>query len=255
MLLGGPAPRLRAVFQRGGFGTRAVSEILAPLASPLRYPVPFYAALASFLVALGVAGQAGPAGLVDEQMLAALEEQYGPQARARASSLNQLLETLRGSDVPTQLVEINNFFNQFTYGDDIDVWGEEDYWATPFEFLGRSLGDCEDFVISKYFALRILGVEDRHLFLTYVKAVRQNVAHMVLTYHQAAGEVPLVLDNYDPRILPATERPDLVPVYSFNASSLFLSNSSAGLGTALPTDKVKNSKWDALLSTMKAEGP
>tara|TARA_Y100000588_G_scaffold358653_1_gene417011 strand:+ start:1133 stop:1435 length:303 start_codon:yes stop_codon:yes gene_type:complete len=96
-----------------------------------------------------------------------------------------------------------------------------------------------------------LGIEDKHLFLTYVKAIKQNVAHMVLTYHSEPGSIPLVLDNYNPVILPASARLDLVPVYSFNAESLFLSNPSAGLDQSLPTDKIKNSKWDALLSSMK----
>ncbi len=112
-------------------------------------------------------------------------------------------------------------------------------------------GDCEDFVVGKYFTLRALGIEDKHLFLTYVKAIKQNVAHMVLTYHSEPGSIPLVLDNYNPVILPASARLDLVPVYSFNAESLFLSNPSAGLDQSLPTDKIKNSKWDALLSSMK----
>ena len=61
----------------------------------------------------------------------------------------------------------------------------------------------------------------------------------------------LVLDNYDLRILSADKRTDLLPIYSFNAHSLFLTNASAGLGKSLPTDKVKNSKWTKLLSTLK----
>ena len=137
---------------------------------------------------------------------------------------------------------------------DAQLWGEEDYWATPVEFLGRKGGDCEDFVVGKYFALRALGVADEHLFLTYVKAIQQNIAHMVLTYHPTPGSIPLVLDNYNPSILPASDRPDLAPAYNFNAKSLFLTNPSAGLGQALPTDQIKNSKWDALLSSMKEEG-
>lgn len=193
-----------------------------------------------------------PVPFVDESMLGDLEKSYGGSARKRGVALNELLARLRGADAHSQLVEVNRFFNQFAYASDQATWGEEDYWATPLEFLGRQSGDCEDFVVGKYFALRSLGMKDQHLFLTYVKATRQNIAHMVLTYHEAPGAIPLVLDNYNPRILPATERPDLVPVYSFNAHSLFLSNPSAGLGQALPTDKIKNSKWDKLLSNMRA---
>ena len=191
---------------------------------------------------------------VDQDMLASLKAEYGPGAEKRGQALNNLIEKLRDEDTETQLAVINRFFNQFTYVSDGEMWGEEDYWATPIEFLGRKGGDCEDFVVGKYFALRALGVDDEHLFLTYVKAIKQNIAHMVLAYHSTPGSIPLVLDNYNPTILPASDRADLAPVYSFNAKSLFLSNPSAGLGQALPTDKIKNSKWDAMLSSMKGDG-
>ena len=188
---------------------------------------------------------------IDDAMLASLQGEYGEGAYKRGKALNALIERLREQDTQTKLTAVNRFFNQFTYVPDQKLWGEEDYWATPIEFLGRKGGDCEDFVVGKYFALRALGVDDEHLFLTYVKAIKQNIAHMVLTYHPTPGSIPLVLDNYNPTILPASDRGDLAPVYSFNAKSLFLSNPSAGLGQALPTDKIKNSKWDALLSSMK----
>ena len=190
---------------------------------------------------------------VDDKMLATLKAEYGAGAQKRGQALNTLIEKLRGEDTEAQLSAINRFFNQFTYVPDEQMWGAEDYWATPLEFLGQKGGDCEDFVVGKYFALRALGVGDEHLFLTYVKAIKQNIAHMVLTYHPTPGSIPLVLDNYNPSVLPASERADLAPVYSFNAKSLFLSNPSAGLGQALPTDKIKNSKWDALLTSMREE--
>jgi hypothetical protein len=44
----------------------------------------------------------------------------------------------------------------------------------------------------------------------------------VLTYYPQARAVPLVLDNLDPKILPADQRTDLQPVYSFNAEGLWL---------------------------------
>ena len=145
------------------------------------------------------------------------------------------------------MIEVNRFFNQFSYKDDIKLWGEEDYWATPEEFIGKNGGDCEDYVVAKYFVLRSLGVGDQHLYLTYVKAVKENRAHMVLSYFATPESTPLILDNYNPRVLPANERRDLLPVYSFNAKSLFLTNASAGLGQSLPTDKIKNNKWQKLL--------
>lgn len=190
------------------------------------------------------------AQFVGEGSLARLGAKYGTDAHKRGVALNRLIAELRSADDRTRLVEINRFFNQAQYRSDPEIAGVEDYWQTPLEFLGRFAGDCEDYVIAKYFALRAAGVEDRRIYLTYVKAVRQNIAHMVLSYFETPTSVPLVLDNYDPVVRPATERTDLVPVYSFNAQSLFLSR-TAGLGRALPGDKAKNRNWDQLLQDIE----
>ena len=191
----------------------------------------------------------------DEQMLFRLNEKYSKQAKKRAVMLNDLLGKISGSGVNKQLKEVNRFFNQFKYKTDMKLWGQKDYWATPEEFIGVNSGDCEDYVVAKYFALRSLGVPDERLYLTYVKAVRQNAAHMVLSYFETPKSIPLILDNYNQRILPANKRRDLLPVYSFNAKSLFLTNASAGLGRSLPTDKIKNNKWQKLLANIKRSKP
>ncbi|MBL1433514.1 MAG: transglutaminase-like cysteine peptidase [Gammaproteobacteria bacterium] len=183
----------------------------------------------------------------DNQMLERLQNNYNSEAENRGIALNNLIDRLGESPVLDKLVGVNRFFNTFSYQDDMALWGVKDYWATPEEFIGIYQGDCEDYVISKYFALRALGIEDERLYLTYVKATRENIAHMVLSYFERPQGIPLILDNYDLRIISADKRTDLLPVYSFNAKSLFLTNSSAGLGQALPTDKVKNSKWEKLL--------
>ena len=183
----------------------------------------------------------------DDEMLQRLTRQYNLEAHRRGKALNRLVGRLEGKGVQQQLTEVNRFFNQFSYKDDMKLWGQEDYWATPEEFIGVNGGDCEDYVVAKYFVLRSLGVADEHLYLTYVKALNENRAHMVLSYFETPKSTPLILDNYNPRILSADKRRDLLPVYSFNAKSLFLTNASAGLGQSLPTDKIKNNKWQKLL--------
>lgn len=208
--------------------------------------------LLAFVIAVAAGGlyRQAAGALFDPPLLQQLGEKYGTAASRRGEALNRLVAELRNAERMTQLKEVNRFFNQFRYQSDEALWGRKDYWATPLEFIGRNGGDCEDYVIGKYFVLRSLGIEDRHLYLTYVKAVRENIAHMVLSYFESPTSVPLVLDNYNPAILPASRRSDLVPVYSFNAESLFLAK-SAGLGQALPTDKIKNSKWEQLLLDME----
>ncbi|MDJ0777312.1 MAG: transglutaminase-like cysteine peptidase [Gammaproteobacteria bacterium] len=190
---------------------------------------------------------------MSEEMLKHLKTHYSEDAYRRGLAINRLIEELYREDIDVQLREVNRFFNHFEYREDRDHWGEEDYWATPSEFLGTHAGDCEDFVVAKYFTLRRLGVPDERLYLTYVKALEQDVAHMVLSYFPTPSSIPQILDNYNPMILRADKRRDLLPVYSFNAHSLFLSNASAGLGRSLPTDKIKNSKWTRLLEDIRKE--
>jgi len=191
--------------------------------------------------------------LVSKEMLNQLKREYSEQAYRRGVAINKLLVELKGQRIEKQLTEVNRFFNQFEYQEDHVHWGVQDYWATPNEFIGTHKGDCEDFVIAKYFALRKLGVPDERLYLTYVKALKQNVAHMVLSYFPKPSSIPQILDNYNPVIVSADRRKDLLPVYSFNAKSLFLSNASAGLGKSLPTNKIKNSKWKKLLADIQKE--
>lgn len=207
------------------------------------------------LMVLLMPNQQSAESFADEQMLQRLNEQYSIQAKRRGIALNELLSKLSKENINIQLTEVNRFFNQFKYQNDMKLWGQKDYWATPEEFIGVNSGDCEDYVVAKYFALRSLGVPDERLYLTYVKAVRENMAHMVLSYFETPKSIPLILDNYNHRMLPASKRRDLLPVYSFNAKSLFLTNSSAGLGRSLPTDKIKNSKWKKLLENIKRSKP
>ena len=45
---------------------------------------------------------------------------------------------------------------------------------------------------------------------------------MVVAWYQTPAADPLILDNIEPRILPASQRTDLIPVYSFNGTTLWL---------------------------------
>ena len=146
-------------------------------------------------------------------------------AKARAIKLDELIHSNLTESETTKLNVVNDFFNGARFANDIDIWNKKDYWATPIEFIGRDAGDCEDFSIAKYYALKLMGVDTSKLRITYVKALKLNQAHMVLAYYPSPASDPLILDNLNLRIRPATERNDLRPVYSFNADDLWLSRS------------------------------
>ncbi len=94
--------------------------------------------------------------------------------------------------------------------------------------------------LQSFLTLIQLGVPEKKLFLTYVKAKGYaDEAHLVVTYYKKSGTVPFVLDNYVKQIKPATKRTDLVPVYSFTANDLFLQKQK-GLGKRVDPTQSKN---------------
>ncbi|MCV2402325.1 transglutaminase-like cysteine peptidase [Marinomonas sp. C2222] len=148
---------------------------------------------------------------------------YGGSAEQRVLAWRQLINESQSFTVAQKLKAVNDFFNQMEFVNDIDLWGKEDYWATPIEFLGMQAGDCEDYTIAKYFTLRELGVPDEKLRLVYVKALSLNQHHMVVAYYHKPTSIPVVLDNLDKELKPTSKRRDLLPIYSFNAENLWLS--------------------------------
>jgi predicted transglutaminase-like cysteine proteinase len=171
-------------------------------------------------------------------------------AKQRIHAWDELIQSSAGLAEKQQLAEVNRFFNrQLRFTDDIRLWRANDYWATPIEALVKGAGDCEDYSIAKYFTLRRLGIPSEKLRITYVKALRQNQAHMVLTYYSSPAAEPLVLDNLIGEIRPASQRKDLLPVYAFNAEGLYLPGSNSK-----KSDSKKLSRWQDLLQKMRAEG-
>ena len=159
---------------------------------------------------------------LSKELLSKIEQQYGDYARQRVILWNELIVSNRHLAELDKLEKVNEFFNEFTFANDIDHWGKEDYWATPLQMLTSNGGDCEDFSIAKYFTLREMGVPADRMRLTYVKALELDQAHMVLTYYSSPDAEPLILDNLVADILPSSRRDDLQPVYSFNGNGLWL---------------------------------
>ncbi|MFN3580448.1 MAG: transglutaminase-like cysteine peptidase [Pseudomonas sp.] len=173
-------------------------------------------------------------------------------ATQRIRDWQQLLLDQQRQELQGQLLQVNLFFNnQLRFADDLEIWQEVDYWATPIEALGKGAADCEDYAIAKYVSLKKLGVAPEQLRLTYVKALELNQAHMVLAWYPTPDSEPLILDNLTDEILPASQRSDLVPVYSFNTTGLWL----AGAQNNAQTGSARQlSRWQDLLKKMHNEG-
>jgi len=149
-----------------------------------------------------------------EEMFAGAEAPH-----CQAEPWTELAVSLVGMSPREQVEAVNRYMNARPYATDLDNYGQADYWATPAEFMARG-GDCEDFVIAKYFALRFLGFGDHALRLVTVVDLRGDVAHMVLAV-QLDGET-LMLDNQIEQIVEIGRVRHYRAVYSLNAQHLWV---------------------------------
>jgi predicted transglutaminase-like cysteine proteinase len=206
------------------------------------------------LFALGAVAALDPVALRQQ-----LVSRFGA---ARVGLFNEWLQTVNAAKTQSdeiRLKRINDFVNRnIVFEDDFSIWQQTDYWATPMETLGQGRGDCEDFAIIKYLSLRLAGMADSKLRLIYVKA-RLNTAngplqqaHMVLAYYPSPSAEPLVLDNLDATILPASRRKDLLPVFSFNSSAIFAGVSGADKASSGGIGRL--SRWEDLIQRARREG-
>ncbi len=206
------------------------------------------AALAALVLGPLMAGAAYDAGRVLEAAAA-----RGPRVVEQAQALLQQIERSSAQDELQRLREVNDFFNRrLAFKEDSVTWGVPDYWATPLESLEKRAGDCEDYAIAKYFSLAATGVPTAKLRMVYVRArlQGQSLAHMVLAYYAQPGAEPLILDNLRPEVLPAAQRADLTPVFSFNTEGLW-----QGAGQVTAGDPMARlSLWRELVAKVRAEG-
>ncbi|MFA5663818.1 transglutaminase-like cysteine peptidase [Castellaniella sp.] len=184
------------------------------------------------------------------ELVAHARQHHGARAGRAVEAWQQALSQAQGQAEPEQLRRINAFWNHsLRQADDRTIWNQADYWATPIESLAKGAGDCEDFVIGKYFSLLDLGVSPEKLRLIYVRANvgGTRIAHMVLGYYPNPGDEPLVLDSLLDDILPARKRADLTPVFSFNGQGIYAQGSRRA-----PVEHI--GRWRGLLDRMNTEG-
>ncbi|MEA1915286.1 MAG: transglutaminase-like cysteine peptidase [Campylobacterota bacterium] len=206
----------------------------------------FIVVMLSFIITL----QAISTYNISTSALNAIEKKYGKKAKQRTILWDQMLQKAKGQKVLNKLKAVNDFFNRIKYLSDKRHWRKNDYWASPFEFLGTGAGDCEDYAIAKYFALRKLGIPDKKLKITYVKLLRRGTryeeAHMVLNYYHKPNSTPIVLDNVNKKMKLATKRKDLKPIYSFNAAGLWQAKNKGKTIQRVGKNNLRN--WKSLLS-------
>jgi predicted transglutaminase-like cysteine proteinase len=125
-----------------------------------------------------------------------------------------LVDSIESKPLRQKLEIINNWSNSHPYIEDMINWGMEDYWESPYEFMGIS-GDCEDYAISKYYSLRASGVPSDKLRIIIVQDLNLGgIIHAVLGVYDD-GDL-YILDNQIKQVTPALRIFHYRPVYGIN---------------------------------------
>lgn len=197
------------------------------------------------------------AGYEFNKLIRLAYQRYGEDASKHVLAFNHLITSLKLASDSEKLKQVNDFFNlRIKFIDDVELWGQSDYWATPLETMGKGAGDCEDFSIAKYIALKLLNVPNDKIRLTYVRALvidPDNTtvrAHMVVSYYATPTTEPLILDNLNPEIITASKRTDLTPIFSFNNNALWVGSNSNPKGES----QSHLSKWREVLLRIQLDG-
>jgi predicted transglutaminase-like cysteine proteinase len=124
-------------------------------------------------------------------------------AACRAGSINcpaaarrflQIVELGRQRQGRARLAAINREVNfSIRPVSDWAQYGVADFWSAPLVTLSAGAGDCEDYAVVKYVALREAGIAPNDLRLLIVYNPRLRTNHAVVAVH--LGEEWLILDN------------------------------------------------------------
>ena len=97
---------------------------------------------------------------------------------------------------------------------DVDNYGIDDVWQTPYELMERG-GDCEDYAIAKYISLKRLGVSESEMRILIVKDQKLGgELHAILEVK--VDEVAVILDNQAKVALPEAKINHYQPIYAIN---------------------------------------
>lgn len=97
-------------------------------------------------------------------------------------------------------------------------WGVQDHWSSPLETLRSHRGDCEDYAIVKYVALRESGLSDEDVKIIIVRNFFPDEYHAVAAA-RVSGEW-LILDNRRLTLVHDTDMIRATPEFLLDESGL-----------------------------------
>jgi predicted transglutaminase-like cysteine proteinase len=118
-----------------------------------------------------------------------------------------------------QIAEINRSINlDIRPVDDLTLYGVAERWTTPLVTFASGAGDCEDYAIAKYVALRQIGISESDLRLVVVYDRDTKEHHAVASVRYAGSW--RVLDNRTLAIKEDAEMTQFDPMFTLDAQSV-----------------------------------
>jgi predicted transglutaminase-like cysteine proteinase len=143
------------------------------------------------------------------------------RGRAKIDRLLTATGARRSNSQSGQVEAVNRWVNRnIQFGEDRDIYGRPDYWATAGETFRRGIGDCEDFAIAKMELLAALGISRDRMRLVVARDLVRNADHAILVVTLPDGAV--MLDNMTDRLLDARLPNDYRPIMSFSQNNKFV---------------------------------
>lgn len=150
--------------------------------------------------------------------------------QSEISKLKTQLSALKGLPLHQMASRVNDMMNAKRYVSDAKNYGQNDYWATPVEFFKKG-GDCEDYAIAKYTALRMLGVPESRMRIAIVQDLQKNIPHAILTVYTDQGA--MILDNQIKGMRSADRISHYKPIFSINQDAWWLHTAPRGSVTVV----------------------
>ena len=227
-----PVPKTRAAFQlRGPVQLFTINEVLANAGTggsarvidlSFDYNEPF--GLTTFVYPEGLLWTKwrrieSDTALEDPVLQTCIGE--AQQCTPAAARFGAIITIARQKTGRARLELVNQQVNSaIRYMRDDAQWGVPDLWSTPLTTFETGFGDCEDYAIAKYVALRESGVSagDLRMVLGYDNG-RMN-GHAVLAVRDEGSW--LFLDHATARPLAAVDMGSFVPLFSFDTRGVRL---------------------------------
>jgi predicted transglutaminase-like cysteine proteinase len=138
-----------------------------------------------------------------------------------AARFVSLTERALSADGAARIQAVNSAINEsIRYQSDLEHHGMIDKWSAPLATLKSGTGDCEDYAIAKYVALRQLGIPAANLKVLLVRDTFSNQDHAVLAVRRDASW--LLLDNRWSQMIESSASPRLMPLFALGEDGVKL---------------------------------